>query len=81
LAWPSRWGRAGEDVVINYVSGDEAAQRVVEEIQQNDVRAYAHKADVSREDQVQTMFSAHVRRVWHHRHSDQQCRTATRCGL
>jgi glucose 1-dehydrogenase len=49
-------GRAGEDVVINYVSGDEAAQRVVEEIQQNDVRAYAHKADVSREDQVQTMF-------------------------
>jgi glucose 1-dehydrogenase len=27
-------GRAGADVVINYVSGDEAAQRVVEEIQQ-----------------------------------------------
>jgi glucose 1-dehydrogenase len=49
-------GRAGADVVINYVSGDETAQRVVEEIQQNDVRAYAHKADVSREDQVQTMF-------------------------
>jgi glucose 1-dehydrogenase len=49
-------GRAGADVVINYVSGDETAQRVVEEIQQHDVRAYAHKADVSREDQVQTMF-------------------------
>jgi len=49
-------GRAGADVVINYVSGDETAQRVVEEIPQHDVRAYAHKADISREDQVQTMF-------------------------
>jgi len=49
-------GRAGADVVVNYVFGDETAQRVVEEIQQNDVRAYAHKADVSKEDQVQAMF-------------------------
>ena len=49
-------GRAGADVVVNYVSGDETAQRVVEEIKQHDVRAYAHKADVSREDQVQAMF-------------------------
>src|SRR6266851_1344864 len=32
------------------------AQRVVEEIQENDVRAYAHKADVSKEDRVQAMF-------------------------
>ncbi len=49
-------GRTGADVVVNYVFGDETAQRVVEEIQQNDVRAYAHKADVSKEDQVQAMF-------------------------
>src|SRR2546427_4071275 len=49
-------GRAGADVVVNYVSGDETAQRVVEEIQQHDVRAYAHKADVSKEDRVQAMF-------------------------
>src|SRR6266487_6560950 len=49
-------GRAGADVVVNYVFGDETAQRVVEEIKQHDVRAYAHKADVSKEDQVQAMF-------------------------
>jgi glucose 1-dehydrogenase len=49
-------GRAGADVVVNYVSGDETAQQVVEEIQQSGVQAYAHKADVSKEDQVQAMF-------------------------
>jgi glucose 1-dehydrogenase len=49
-------GRAGADVVVNYISGDETAQRVVEEIKQSGVQAYAHKADVSKEDQVQAMF-------------------------
>ena len=49
-------GRAGADVVVNYVSGDETAQRVVEEIKQSGVQAYAHKADVSKEEQVQAMF-------------------------
>src|SRR2546422_11435053 len=49
-------GRAGADVVVNYVSSDEAAQQVVEDIKQSGVQAYAHKADVSREDQVQAMF-------------------------
>src|SRR6266568_9665295 len=49
-------GRAGADVVVNYVSGDETAQQVVEEIKQSGVQAYAHKADVSKEDQIQAMF-------------------------
>jgi len=49
-------GRAGADVVVNYVAGDETAQQVVEEIQQSGVQVYAHKADVSKEDQVQAMF-------------------------
>src|SRR5438093_7836282 len=49
-------GRAGADVVVNYVSGDETAQQAVEEIKQGGVQAYAHKADVSKEDQVQAMF-------------------------
>jgi glucose 1-dehydrogenase len=49
-------GRAGADVVVNYVSNDETAQRVVEDIKQHDVRAYVHRADVSQEDQVQAMF-------------------------
>jgi len=34
-------GRAGADVVVNYVSNDEAAQRVVEEIRDGGVQAYA----------------------------------------
>ena len=49
-------GRAGADVVVNYVSGDETVQQVVGEIKQSGVRAYAHKADVSKEEQVQAMF-------------------------
>jgi len=49
-------GRAGADVVVNYVAGDETAQQVVEEIKQSGVQAYAHQADVSKEDQVQAMY-------------------------
>ena len=49
-------GDAGADVVVNYLSGDDAAREVVEEIQQGGSRAFAHQADVSMEDQVQDMF-------------------------
>lgn len=49
-------GQAGADVVVNYGSNDETAQQVVEDIKRGGVRAYAHKADVSQEDQVQAMF-------------------------
>src|SRR5437879_8497362 len=49
-------GQAGADVVVNYVSSDEAAQQVVEDIKRSGVQAFAHKADVSKEDQVQAMF-------------------------
>ena len=49
-------GRAGADVVVNYVAGDETAQQAVEEIKQSGVQAYAHQADVAKEDQVQAMF-------------------------
>ena len=50
-------GQAGADVVVNWVAGEEAAEQVVEEITQAGVRAYAHRADVSREDQVVAMFT------------------------
>jgi glucose 1-dehydrogenase len=50
-------GQAGADVVVNYVDGDDAANAVVEEIKKSGVRAYAHKADVSSEDQVAAMFA------------------------
>lgn len=53
-------GRAGADVVVNYVAGREAAEDVVREIESFGVRAYAHEADVSREDQVVAMFARMV---------------------
>ncbi len=40
-------GEAGADVVVNYYSGDEAAGEVVNEIQNQGSKAFAHKADVS----------------------------------
>jgi glucose 1-dehydrogenase len=49
-------GQAGADVVVNYVRGDEAAKEVVDAIKATGAKAYAHLADVSKEDQVQAMF-------------------------
>jgi glucose 1-dehydrogenase len=49
-------GRAGADVVVNYVSGEERAEEVAGKIRSSGVAAFAHQADVSREDQVQAMF-------------------------
>jgi glucose 1-dehydrogenase len=50
-------GRAGADVVVNYRSGDEMAQQVVDHITGAGGKAYAHRADVSREDQIVDMFA------------------------
>jgi len=50
-------GQAGADVVVNYVDDDGAANAVVEEIMNAGSKAYAHKADVSSEDQVAAMFA------------------------
>jgi glucose 1-dehydrogenase len=49
-------GRAGADVLVNYVVGDEAAQAVVKEILSCGVKAIAYQADVSSEEQVAGMF-------------------------
>ena len=49
-------GQAGADVVVNYVSGDDAASAVAETIKGFGVKAAAYQADVSNEDQVATMF-------------------------
>ncbi|HVX77994.1 MAG TPA: SDR family oxidoreductase [Bradyrhizobium sp.] len=49
-------GQAGADVVVNYVDDDAAAAMVVEQIRSSGVRAYAHKADVSSEEEVGAMF-------------------------
>ena len=50
-------GEAGADVVVNYVVGDDAANAVVEKIKKAGSKAYAHKADVSSEDEVAAMFA------------------------
>ncbi|MFD4922319.1 SDR family oxidoreductase [Streptomyces goshikiensis] len=53
-------GRAGADVVVNYVAGAQEAEAVVEEIKSHGVRAYAHEADVSQGDQVVAMVDRMV---------------------
>jgi glucose 1-dehydrogenase len=47
---------AGADVVINYRSGDEQADEVAQEATRCGSTVLTHKADVSSEDQVHTMF-------------------------
>lgn len=54
-------GRVGADVVVNYVAGKDAAEEVVREIEGFGVRAYAHEADVSQEDQVVDMVARMVK--------------------
>jgi len=56
-------GQAGADVVVNYVAGeDHRAQAVVDAIGRSGAKAYAHKADVSQEDQIEDMFRQMVER-------------------
>lgn len=50
-------GQAGADVVVNYVVGEPAAEAVAQEIRSAGVRALAHQADVSSEEQVEAMFA------------------------
>jgi len=53
-------GDAGADVVINYVSGEDKAQALAEEIRAKGSRAMIVRADVSDEAQVAAMFSAMI---------------------
>ena len=51
-------GHAGADVVINYIRGEDEAQAIVEEVKRcGNNRVYAHRADVSNEDEVREMFA------------------------
>ncbi len=49
-------GQAGADVVVNYVVDEHTAEDVVQQIKDSGAKAYAYKADVSKEDEVQSMF-------------------------
>jgi glucose 1-dehydrogenase len=50
-------GHAGADVVVNYRSGDDAAQAVVHDVSCCGTESYAYQADVSNEEQVRAMFA------------------------
>ena len=56
-------GEAGADVVVNYVSGEDKAQGLAEEIRAKGVRALALRADVSDEAQVGDMFSSMIEQL------------------
>jgi glucose 1-dehydrogenase len=53
-------GDAGADVVVNYVSGEDKAQELAEEIRAKGSRAMVVRADVSDEAQVTAMFGAMI---------------------
>lgn len=53
-------GDAGADVVINYISGEDKAQALAEEIRARGSKATAIRADVSDEAQVSDMFRAMI---------------------
>ncbi len=54
--------RAGADVAVNYVSHPEAADDVAHEIEAMGRRAVTLQADVSKEDEVERMFTAAIAR-------------------
>lgn len=50
-------GKAGADVVINYVTHEETAEELVKQIESHGSKAIALHADVSKEDEVKEMFA------------------------
>jgi glucose 1-dehydrogenase len=53
-------GKAGADVVVNYLHDDKAAMAVVTEIRNTGVKTFAHRADVGSEPDVTAMFDQTV---------------------
>jgi glucose 1-dehydrogenase len=56
-------GDAGADVVINYVSGEDKAQALADQIRSKGGRAMAMGADVADESQVRDMFGQMIREL------------------
>jgi glucose 1-dehydrogenase len=55
-------GEAGADVCVNYVTDEEAANAVVDQLRNFGVQAFAYEADVSNEEQVAAMFQQVIAR-------------------
>src|SRR6516164_10710580 len=53
-------GDAGADVIINYVTDEDKAEALAQEIRAKGVQARSLRADVSDESQVRSMFSAMI---------------------
>ncbi len=49
-------GHAGANVVVNYIRDQDEAEAIVADIQQCGAKAYAHRADIADESQVEEMF-------------------------
>lgn len=58
-------GQRGASVVINYSKSDEAAQKVVEEIEKAGSKAVAIKADVSKTPEVTRLFQESIKHFGH----------------
>jgi glucose 1-dehydrogenase len=56
-------GKAGADVVVNYLHGESSAADTVSEIHGHGVKSFAVRADVGDEDQVTAMFDQAVREL------------------
>jgi glucose 1-dehydrogenase len=56
LATAIALGKAGADVVVNYIAGAEQAEAAVEEIRRAGAKSISHRADVSSESEVLAMF-------------------------
>jgi glucose 1-dehydrogenase len=56
-------GHAGAEVVVNYVKDEDEAEQIVEEIKRCGGRGYAHRCDVSQEDQVEEMLARMIREL------------------
>src|SRR5437588_2644428 len=61
-------GQAGAEIVVNYVTGEDRAEAVAEEIRRSDVRAFAYKADCLRRTAGAGNVPARNRRIRHHRY-------------
>ncbi len=74
-------GKAGADVIVNYVADEALGRGRRTEIEAAGSRAIAIKADVSKEAEVQAMFCQAYRTVRHDPYSGQQRRPSARHGI
>jgi glucose 1-dehydrogenase len=63
LATAIALGDAGADVIVNYVAHEEQAEAAAAQIRRAGVKSFTHRADVSREDEVRSMFERAIKEL------------------